>query len=638
MAERGQVSTSSLRFGHVKEVAGLKLLSYKFLRFDWFSTHYLYGSNLAHSLHLSTYLWPLVLGLLASCLLISGVDDLVPLAICLSHWFRPKRHRAPLPSPAAERKIAIFVPCWKESEVIGNMVRHNLASIRYRNYDFFLGVYPNDPATLAAVEELSHTYRNVHVAVCPHPGPTSKADCLNAIYARMCGLEQELGIHFNTVVLHDAEDLIHPDALAIVNRERCRYAMVQVPVLPLPTPIGEFTHGIYCDEFAEFQTIDMPARFFSRSFIPSNGVGTGFARHILQRLAYERGEIFNPVSLTEDYEIGVYIHKIGHHQLFAPLERGERGITATREYFPRRWKSAIRQRTRWVTGIALQGWERDGWHGSWMTKYWFWRDRKGLLANPLSLITNVLCFAGLADWFLSAMQHRPWLFQVNNPILIELYLATTILQIFRSALRMACVARIFGLAFAIALPMRIVYGNFINSAASCNALLHFAKAKLRREPLVWLKTEHAYLNRETLPAYQRDLRDVLVSSGIVNERHLEKYETQTGEDLLQLLQQTGLMSDEDRCHALSLQSGIPMTQIDVAQIRRGIVQSLPKHFQKHFELVPFSIKDGRLMVASPRVPPADIFDRLKAFTRLPVDFQLVTQSNFAELRDLSKHK
>ncbi len=592
---------------------------------------------MAEYLHLSTYLWPLVLGLLASFLLVSGIDDLVPLAICLSHWLRPKRARAPLPAPAVERKIAIFVPCWKESEVIGNMVRHNLASIRYSNYDFFLGVYPNDPATLEAGESLSRTYRNVHVSICPHPGPTSKADCLNAIYARMCELETERGTHFNTVVLHDAEDLIHPDALAIINRERCRYAMVQVPVLPLPTPIGEFTHGIYCDEFAEFQTIDMPARFFSRSFIPSNGVGTGFARHILQRLAYERGDIFNPVSLTEDYEIGVYIHKIGHHQLFARLERGERGIAATREYFPRKWKSAIRQRTRWVTGIALQGWERDGWRGSWVTKYWFWRDRKGLLANPLSLATNLLCFAGLADWFLSIMQHRPWLFQADNPALIRLYLATSILQGFRLALRMLCVGRIFGPAFAIALPMRVVYGNFINSAASFNALLHFAKAKLRGEPLVWLKTEHAYPNRETLPGYRRDLRDVLVSSGMLHEKHLKQYESTTGEDLLRLLQQTGLISDEDKCQALSLQSGIPMTQIDIAQVRRGVIQSLPKHLQKSFELVPFSIREGRLMVASARVPTPEMFEELKAFTRLPVDFQLVTESNFAELRELSKN-
>ena len=79
-------------------------------------------------------------------------------------------------------------------------------------------------------------------------------------------------------MLHDAEDLIHPQAFALINRERLRYDMVQVPVLPLKTGFGDVTHGVYCDEFAEFQMIDMRARQLSRSFIPSNGVGTGFAR------------------------------------------------------------------------------------------------------------------------------------------------------------------------------------------------------------------------------------------------------------------------------------------------------------------------------------------------------------------------
>lgn len=590
--------------------------------------------------HLWTVCYGSVAGLLACGLLLSGIDDLVPLAICVSHWItervRPKKRRAPLPAPAVERKIAIFVPCWKESMVIGNMVRHNLAAIRYSNYDFFLGAYPNDPETVAVTEELARTYRNVHVALCPRPGPTSKADCLNAIYARMCQFERERGIHFNTVVLHDAEDLIHPDALAIIHRERCRYAMVQVPVLPLPTPLIEFTHGIYCDEFAEFQTIDMPARFLSRSFVPSNGVGTGFARHILQRLAHEREEIFNPASLTEDYEIGVYIHQIGHHQLFVPLSRGERGIAATREYFPRRWKSAVRQRTRWITGIALQGWERDGWRGTFMTRYWFWRDRKGLVANPISLVTNLLCLAGLLDWTLSALQHRPSVFEVHSPALVKLFTITAALQGLRTFLRMVCVAPIFGVRFATLLPMRIMFANFINSAASASALLHFGRAKLKGEPLVWLKTEHAYPNRDSLPAHRRDLRDVLVSSGLVNERQLDLYESQTGEDLLRLLQQTGLITDEDRCQALSLQSGIPMTQIDVGQVKRPLTQCLPKNLQQRHGVVPYSVREGRLLVASATVPTAQAFEELTNLTFLPVEFQLITEVNLAELQELAE--
>jgi adsorption protein B len=367
------------------------------------------------------------------------------------------------------------------------MVRHNLMAIRYRNFDIFLGAYPNDEATLEVAKQLPGTFANVHVAVCPNPGPTSKADCLNSIYRSMRMFERRQNVRFTTIVLHDAEDMIHPDALALINRERLRYDMVQVPVLPLPTPFTEMTHGVYCDEFAEFQIIDMHARQFSGSFVPSNGVGTGFAREILERLARNRGQVFDAESLTEDYEIGVYIHDQGYRQLFAPITSGENGFVATREYFPRTTKTAIRQRTRWVTGIALQCWERRGWAGSPLTRYWFWRDRKGLLTSPLSLLTNFLFLSGLIDLAISQLAHRPWMFATDNPQVVVLCGLTTALQCFRIAVRMACVWRIFGPAFALGVPLRTFLANLINCFASVRATWRYFLAKRDRRKLVWQK-------------------------------------------------------------------------------------------------------------------------------------------------------
>src|SRR5581483_5308316 len=318
-----------------------------------------------------TSTWPSILAALAALLLLSGIDDLIPVTICFFHWLRGKPdNRIPAHTDDLRRRIAIFVPCWKEAEVIGGMIRNNLTRVRHSNFDFFIGVYPNDQPTCDAASDVAAGFANVHVVVCPNAGPTSKADCLNAIYHGMVTYEQAAGIRFDTIVLHDAEDVIHADALSVINRERRRYEMVQVPVLPLPTPPGDFTHGIYCDEFAEFQLIDMHARQYSKSFVPSNGVGTGFSRDTLERLAAQRGaEIFDQSSLTEDYDIGVQIHLAGLRQLFFRLERGPRGIIATREYFPRKVRTAIRQRTRWITGIALQSWERHGWRGSLRTRY-----------------------------------------------------------------------------------------------------------------------------------------------------------------------------------------------------------------------------------------------------------------------------
>src|SRR5277367_5395288 len=123
--------------------------------------------------------------------------------------------------------------------------------------------------------------------------------------------------------------------------------MVQIPVLALPTPLGEIAHGVYCDEFCEYQHKDMMARSFMGGFVPSNGVGTGFSRRALELLAAAHSNrIFEPACLTEDYENGFRIARLGLSQKFIPIHLRHGRAIATREYFPRRFADAIRQRSR----------------------------------------------------------------------------------------------------------------------------------------------------------------------------------------------------------------------------------------------------------------------------------------------------
>jgi len=198
---------------------------------------------------------------LAVWILVSGLDDLFITLVFLVTG----RKRFDWPTEqqldkAPERRIAILVPLWKEHRVIGQMLDRNLAAIRYANYDVFVGVYPNDEATVRAVTDAAGRHPRVHLAMCPHDGPTSKGDCLNWIYRRMEMHEIRHEVRFEVVVTHDAEDLIHADALRLINWYSPAYDMVQVPVLPLATGLGEFTHGLYCDEFGEYQTKDIPVR------------------------------------------------------------------------------------------------------------------------------------------------------------------------------------------------------------------------------------------------------------------------------------------------------------------------------------------------------------------------------------------
>jgi len=148
------------------------------------------------------------------------------------------------------------------------MLERNLAAIQYANYDFFAGAYRNDTLTCAAVAEAARRSSRVHLALVPHSGPTSKGDCLNAIFDCLLEYEAAHGVRFEVIVIHDAEDVVAPESLRIVNWFSRDYQMVQIPVLPLPTGLAEMTHGVYCDEFAEYQLKDIPARQRLGGFLP----------------------------------------------------------------------------------------------------------------------------------------------------------------------------------------------------------------------------------------------------------------------------------------------------------------------------------------------------------------------------------
>ena len=186
-------------------------------------------------------------------ILLSGLDDLL---IDFVFFCRGREFLWPSEGDltyAAQRRIAVLVPLWQEHAVIGPMLRHNLSVVRYGNYDVFVGVYPNDPLSIAAVNQMARHDARVHVTICPHDGPTCKGDCLNWAYRGMIAYEARRGIDFEIIITHDAEDLIHPESLRLTNWFSRDHAMVQIPVLPLPTKLRDWTHGLYCDEFAEFQ-------------------------------------------------------------------------------------------------------------------------------------------------------------------------------------------------------------------------------------------------------------------------------------------------------------------------------------------------------------------------------------------------
>ena len=154
---------------------------------------------------------------LAIWILASGLDDLFVSLVyltCSKPFVWPKNAEL---DRAPERRIAILVPCWNEHRVIGEMLERNFSEVPYRNFDVFVGIYPNDQATLDAVSDVASRNPRVHVALCPHDGPTSKGDCLNWVYRRLEMFEISEDVRFEVIVTHDAEDVLHPEELSMIN-------------------------------------------------------------------------------------------------------------------------------------------------------------------------------------------------------------------------------------------------------------------------------------------------------------------------------------------------------------------------------------------------------------------------------------
>jgi adsorption protein B len=556
-------------------------------------------------------------------ILLSGLDDVW---ISLVSLFLG-RDRTELPADSdlektPQRRIAIFVPLWHEDAVIGRMLDRNLAFIDYDNYEVFAGVYPNDSQTRRALAEAAGRHPRVHIVHCPHDGPTSKGDCLNWIYRSMEDHERRRGVHFDVVVTHDAEDLIHPESLRIINFLSREYQMVQIPVLPLPTGLREFTHGLYCDEFAEYQSKDIPVRQLLGGFLPSNGVGTGFERAALERLASQKGgQVFDPACLTEDYENGYRLHALGCRQRFVPLRFDGRQLTATREYFPRTFRRAVRQRSRWVAGIVLQGWQLHGWRAPRRQLYWFWRDRKGLIGNLLAPFANVFLLAGITaapTWM------PPW---ILNACRINL-----LISLVQACVRATFGARIYGWRFACGVPVRLCWGNLVNFCATVEALCQFTGARLRRRRLAWRKTEHVYPSHHADAARPR-VGDILVHLRCLSMGDLKEavMACPSNARLGEYLVQHHKIEQEYLYQALSIQTGLPLGVPAASELSLPATRLLPADAVRRWKVLPYRVSMGQLHLVTPEVPSEATITQVARFCALEPRFRLVEPSEFDRL-------
>lgn len=397
-------------------------------------------------------------------------------------------------SAGSERFIAIFVPAWDESAVIASMLNSTLERLDYRNYRIFVGYYRNDPATAAAISSIDDP--RIEPVLVESQGPTTKAHCLNHLYDALLAYELQADAPAAAVVLHDAEDVVHPLELVVFNALIDRAAVIQLPVQPLVDPASRWIAGHYCDEFAEAHAKELVVREAIGAAIPLAGVGCAIARDPLARLAAtHEGYPFAGGTLTEDYELGLRIGELGLKTMFVrmPAVPGSSGLISSRGHFPSTFGEAVRQKARWLGGIALSGWDRLGWSGGIGERWMRLRDRRGPVA-ALLLLSGYLAALLWSQLWLAEALGAPVQVRIDPTLSLLLWINLWLL-LWRIAMRMTFTASVHGWREGLRSAPRLVVGNLIAIVAAARAVSLY----VGRKTPAWDKTRHTFpkdLSRE----------------------------------------------------------------------------------------------------------------------------------------------
>ncbi|NTZ88536.1 glycosyl transferase family protein [Burkholderia metallica] len=558
-----------------------------------------------------------------------------------------------------ERHLALMVPAWKEYDVIAKMIENTLATLEYEHYIIFVGTYHNDAETTAEVDRMVRRYPGrVTRATVMNDGPTCKADCLNWIIEAILRYEEVHHIRFAGVVMHDCEDVIHPVELKYLNHAVADSDLVQLPVLSLPRKWNEFVAGCYLDDFSETHQKDVPVRARLTGVVPGAGVASCYSRRSIEAAMKERdGCPFNTSSLTEDYDFSFRLRDLGMKETFARFALSDvahdaggqrakegapnRNLLATREYFPKTFRTAYRQRARWILGIAFQGWEQLGWKGDLLTRYMFFHDRKGIVTSLFSVIAygvllNFVLLAALqrAGHVIPAGTHLVAASAWVTPLLW----VNTVMLFARAGQRFHFVSKLNGpLQGLLSIP-RMFVNNLINFSAVCRAwriyLGHLASGK----PIAWDKTSHTYLSNEQLGKARLKVGEILVGWGVVSleqlQAGLEKQLT-CGKRLGELLLEGCALSTESLADAIAEQAELP--RVSLGNVAVGhFADSLAFELQYAYHAVPFSTADdGTLNVAVGRPLTPDEQDIVRRGARSNVAYFIACDAEIAA--ELARH-
>jgi len=577
--------------------------------------------------------WSILSGLTvyaAIAIFISSVDDAF---LDLYYWVltvqrivtRPFRY---VPSMKRlhnmeQKKLAVMVPAWHEADVIGRMLVNTLKTMDYRNYEIFVGVYPNDQETIDEVNRIVRQNEGINIAYVGHNGPTCKADNLNWMIEGIVKREEELGERFEGILMQDSEDVIHPMSFKVINAYLDRADMLQLPVLSMPRKWSSLTACHYMDEFAEWHGKDLIARAHMTDLVPSAGVATAFSRDAIELLRTERNnQPFNVDSLTEDYDIGHRFYEAGLKSMFVrywarmpiatrkawfadrDVHKYRRELVSTREFFPDNATVSVRQKSRWMLGISYLGWKQLGWIGPASHRYFLYRDRKAIWTAPTGMLAYAILLQWALYWLIATLFPQagglPPLIDPNSWVW-SIVLINFVFLVNRVVHRLIFTGAAHGLKYAVLAPVRMVWGNYIGYLASMRAARRYLWHVITGNRITWDKTTHAYPSMAELGQGEgARLGEALIYWGAIDERALQRalaVQVDEYRPLGLLLLDLGNINDDQLADGVAEHKGLPRIALDPLETKPDALKQFPRELAAKYGAFPVGREGRNLHIA-----------------------------------------
>jgi len=558
-----------------------------------------------------------------------------------------------------EKRIAILLPSWRNPQVIRRTVHllHHLS--QYERFHVFVGVHKNDEPTRRAMREAAEAYPQLEPLSLPLPSPASRVDTLNHIYAAILDYERERGVTFDLFLMLRAGDVLHPQALNLVNEAAETAHLVQLPQQVLARARCHLAAGVLMDEWAERYGRELPVRAGLSSFLPAAESGYAVTREAAQWLCSRNYEkLFPQAPVPNGHLMGAELRSLrGRKRVIrtrrdattpytlAPVGPHMLRTRATPVAVYREVRAglrmAVRDRARWLLGLAYAG-SRWGGRGGPASFYLWLRDGcarvYGYTYLPLYALLGYGAFTAFRALRDPAFTPRPPV-QPGEPYFPLLLSALGLLG-WRAISRAVYVGRAYGMAQgALTVVRRPLF--HLTSFAACVLAGHWWRRARRGAPVAERHDDLLTFPDTTLAAAaapgpravgaapaadgtalpREKLGDLLVRRGMISKKQLKhalKRQKETGQRLGEVLIESSALEEEDLVFALAEQKDEHAVELDPYATPPEILGLVPRSLAERYRVFPIGTENNTVILATDQLDNGNCEDELALLLGRPV--------------------